>query len=234
MLGLSEHEGVIYLAALKLGSASISDLAREARIHRPEVYKCIPMLKQKGLLSESLQGKRTIYIAESPRKLEEQLTKLTHTFKEALPDLLQLYSTTIDRPTIKVFSGKKGIRRVYEDLLFTCKKGDTFYRYESHKNYKENKKYLPEQYFERIRDKQEIDRYIITNEATGKQKKQRLNRLVKYVPAQYDLFTYNITQMIYGSKVAFIDFSSETALVIESQLFAQFQLQIFRLLFQKL
>jgi hypothetical protein len=192
------------------------------------------MLKQKGLLSESLQGKRTIYIAESPRKLEEQLTKLTHTFKEALPDLLQLYSTTIDRPTIKVFSGKKGIRRVYEDLLFTCKKGDTFYRYESHKNYKENKKYLPEQYFERIRDKQEIDRYIITNEATGKQKKQRLNRLVKYVPAQYDLFTYNITQMIYGSKVAFIDFSSETALVIESQLFAQFQLQIFRLLFQKL
>jgi translation elongation factor EF-Ts len=54
------------------------------------------------------------------------------------------------------------------------------------------------------------------------------------VPESYDMFAYNITHMIYANKVAFIDFSSETAFVVESELFMQFQKKIFQLLFEKL
>jgi hypothetical protein len=48
------------------------------------------------------------------------------------------------------------------------------------------------------------------------------------------VFAYDISHIIYGDKVAFIDFSSETAYILESPAFARFQQKIFRLLFDKL
>ena len=68
----------------------------------------------------------------------------------------------------------------------------------------------------------------------AKRKSNRLHRLIKTVPAKYDLFSYDITQLIYKDKVAFIDFGSLSAAIIENPTFAEFQRKIFKLLFDKL
>jgi sugar-specific transcriptional regulator TrmB len=234
-VGLKKDESLVYQTLLERGVLGVSEIAKHSLLHRPVVYKIIPVLLRKGLISQSLKGKRAVYVAESPRILE-QLFDATHkTLIEAIPEMLQLHQSHVDsKPFIRIFQGKEGLKAVYNDLLSSCKKGSVFYRYESHKTYKANKKYIPQAYFARIRDNNEIDRYIITNEATGKQKKNRIGRIVKMVPESFDMFTYNITHMIYANKVAFIDFSSETAFVVESELFMQFQKKIFQLLFEKL
>ena len=47
-------------------------------------------------------------------------------------------------------------------------------------------------------------------------------------------FDYNVTEVIYGDRVAFIDYNSETAMIIESKVIADFQKHIFKSFYKKL
>ncbi len=233
-LGLSPIEAKLYEALVRGGVMSVSDLAKATQLYRPQVYKYLPYLIEKKLILESRHGRRTVYSAESPRQLEKLAESVHREVEAQLPTIMALYSTSTSKPTVQYFEGEQGIRRIYEDLINTLKKGDSFYRYESPRNYKAMRKYIPDEYKVRFRDNAEVDRYIITNEVTKQQKLQRLGRWIKVVPAKYDLFDYDISQLIYGDKVAFIDFRSHTATLIESPIFAEFQKKIFQLLFEKL
>lgn len=233
-LGLHTDEATIYQALLTIGSGSVSEIAKFTGLYRPMIYKYIPVLLGKNLISQSYKGKRKVYVAESPKRLQSLTHELEASVENALPELLALFTTTTTRPTITFLEGKKGIRYIHEDIVTTCKKDDVIYRYESPKNYRELKKYVPEMYLKKVRDEGAIERLIITNELTAQHKKPRLGRTVKVVPSKYDLFQYNISQFIYGPKVAFIDFDSETVSVIENARFAEFQRKIFKLLFDKL
>jgi len=233
-IGLSPIEAKIYEVLMAQGALSVAAIAQRTGLYRPQIYKYIPILIGKDLLAESRHGRRKVYMAESPRRLEKIAEGIKDEVKGRIPDLLKIYNSSETKPAISYFDGEHGIRHVYEDLVATCKKGDIFYRYESPRNYRGTRKYIPHAYLERIRDRVEVERLIITNEITRQQKKRRLGRLIKVVPPKYDLFDYDITQLIYGDKVAFIDFRSETATLIESPIFAEFQRKIFKLLFDKL
>ena len=75
---------------------------------------------------------------------------------------------------------------------------------------------------------------VITGEDKEKTKKPDFNRDTKVVPKSYDLFNDDIQFIIYGDKVAVLDFNSDTALTIENPKLARFQEKIFKLLFRKL
>ncbi|MBI5733705.1 MAG: hypothetical protein HY973_02045 [Candidatus Kerfeldbacteria bacterium] len=47
--GLTEKESALYLAALELGSAFISDLARKSQLKRPTTYLVVNQLEVMGL-----------------------------------------------------------------------------------------------------------------------------------------------------------------------------------------
>jgi len=233
-LGLSEQESTLYLAILEKGSVSIADMTKLTGLHRPTVYKILPILSQKNLVSVSISGKRKLYSAESPHRLKTLAENVNAELDKVLPDLIGMYDNRNPRPKIKFYEGEKVISWVYEDVLATCKKGDIFYRYESPKDYAKNDQHLPPAYFERICHKKEIQKFVITNEKTAKNKPKVIERISHFVPTKYDLFEYDITQIVYNNKVAFIDFNSNTAWIIENAMFAKFQRQVFKLLFGKL
>lgn len=233
-LGLTSNQSKIYLTLIEHPSSSVSEIFQQTGIQRPLIYKEIPKLLHIGLVSESLKGKRRVYVAESPYKLEILFESLKNQFGSALPQLLELYEAKSSKPKIKLLSGISGLKSVYLDLLSSCKKGETFYRYESPENYKKQDKYLPALYFEKVCNKKELQKFVITNELTANQKPRQLERETKIVPAKFDQFTYNVTLLIYAHKIAIIDFGSETAYIIESEILASFQKQIFKLLFYKL
>ncbi len=54
------------------------------------------------------------------------------------------------------------------------------------------------------------------------------------IPLSEDPFVYDIASLIYGDKVAFVDYKEETALVIDNPRFAKFQERLFRSLFKRL
>ncbi len=233
-IGLSKHESAIYLALLERGPSHIAQISEKTSIHRPLVYKALPSLLEKRLITQIKKGKRTIFMAEPPNRLETLFDDLKIDFFEILPDLEDQYSNNELKPRVRFLEGKDGTKRVFDDIVRSLKKGDVFYRYSSNKDGKEKRdKYVPRGY-RKMRDEKKLERQVITNEQTSQHKVAKLDRFVKVIPNDFGPFDHNVTEVIYGDKIAFIDYESETAMVIESKKIADFQRHIFKVLYKKL
>ncbi len=233
-IGLTKNESAIYLALVELGPSNISKISQKTAIHRPLIYKALPSLLEKKLITQNHRQNRMIYMAEPPNRLEAIFDDLKIDLFEILPDLEDSYSSNEQKPKVRFLEGKDGTKRIFDDIVRSLKKGDVFYRYSSNRDGQEKKdKYVPRGY-RKMRDAKQLQREVITNEQTSKHKIQKLDRFVKTMPGDFGPFEHNVTEVIYGNKVAFIDYNSETAMVIESKRIAEFQKHIFKMFYKKL
>lgn len=231
-LGLGIKESRIYMALLQEGPATISDLSRRTGLYRPALYKTLPGLVGRGLVTISPSGSRRKYVAESPQKLRAIYASSIEESGAVLDEMERTWENEDARPLVKYFEGRKGISFIFSDIVHTLKRGDVFYRYTSAEDWEKNKGYLPPEY-RPIREQKQLQRFVIGSEII-KKRKPNLNRAVKAIPAAYDLFQYDITQIIYSDKVAFIDYGSEAAFIVENAKIAAFQKSLFKLLYDKL
>ena len=138
------------------------------------------------------------------------------------------------KPRVRFLQGRDGTKRVFDDIVRSLKKGDVFYRYSSNTDGQEKKdKYVPRGY-RKMRDEKKLERQVITNEQTGAQKVAKLDRFIKIMPNDFGPFEHNVTEIIYGDKIAYIDYNSETAMIIESKKIADFQRHLFKMLYKRL
>lgn len=234
-IGLNKHESVIYLALLELGPSLITDISQKTAIHRPLVYKALPSLLEKKLITQTERGKQTLYVAEPPNRLESIFEDVKMEFFEMLPDLEDVYVKNTQKGIkVRFLEGKTGTMRVFDDVVRSLKKDEEFYRISSNKDGTEKRdKYVPRSY-RRIRDAKRLQRLVITNSQTAENKTTKLERLIKVMPNDNEPFEYNVTEIVYGDRVAFIDYSSETAMIIENKNVADFQKHIFKTLYKKI
>ncbi len=122
--GLSENEARVYLASLEIGKATADEISKHANVKRPTTYVQIESLMQKGLMSSVEEGKKTYFAPESPeylkRLFEQDRQKLDVKNKElerVLPDLEKLFTHAGERPRVRFFDGKEGIRTMREEFL---------------------------------------------------------------------------------------------------------------------
>ena len=235
-LGLSSRESTVYLALLLHGAMGVSDISRKSELYRTDVYQAIASLSREGLVIAQPKGKYKVYKAAPPEVLEKKFLELANVFDERIALLASLAPERHSkRPEVTYVEGKKAIAAVYDDIVTTLSKGDVYYRYSSAKVTGEDKRnnYLSKKY-RLLRDQKQIERKVITNAANTASKKPRLEREIKTIPPDFDLFEYNVSQVIYGDKVAVIDYNTETVVVIDNPTIARFQQKIFELLFRKL
>jgi sugar-specific transcriptional regulator TrmB len=233
-IGLTKHESAIYLALLEMGTSTISQISEKTSIHRPLIYKAIPALLEKKLITKTQKLKSVVFGAEPPNRLETLFDDLKIDFFEILPDMEDAYNSSEKRPKIRFLEGKDGTKRIFDDVVRSLKKGDVFYRYSSNKDGNEKKdKYIPRIY-RKMRDEKKLQREVITNTQTAVHKKPSLDRFAKVMPSDFGPFEHNVTEIIYGNKIAFIDYNTETAMIIESRRIAEFQKQIFQTFYKKL
>jgi sugar-specific transcriptional regulator TrmB len=128
-IGLTEKEASVYLAALRLGKSPVQIIAKEAKVNRGTAYNIIDALTKKGLISSYQEGKKQYFFAESPDQLEllfkQQLEEIEFNrsrLKELLPELKQMDNKEKDKPVVRYFEGKNGIRAMVEDM-FDVEKG---------------------------------------------------------------------------------------------------------------
>jgi sugar-specific transcriptional regulator TrmB len=121
-LGLLDSEVRTYLAALEKGPQTVADLSKAAGLSRQATYVAVDGLTERGLISSVLRGKKRFYAAEHPSKLlayakrhRAEVDDRVEDLERALPELeLQ---TGGERPIVKVFEGKDGVRAVMEELI---------------------------------------------------------------------------------------------------------------------
>ncbi len=231
-LGFTYEQNAIYLSLLRSGPSSISDLVRTTGIHRPTVYRMLPGLIEKHLVSVAPKGKNKIYIAEPPQKLERLLQDIEDDFNSEIHELSEIYEVKEKKPLITFAEGNSAIKEAFSDVVHSLKKNDVYYRYSSSLSLA-RKKYVPKDY-RLLRDRKLLERFVISDEKSRSNTTKRLGRGVRFVPDHFDLFGLDITQLIYGKKIVLIDYNSKTVITIENEMIAEFQKRIFKLLYSKL
>jgi sugar-specific transcriptional regulator TrmB len=233
LLGFSDKEELVYTLLVQYGALSIADIVKRSPLHRPYTYKTVSSLLAKQVIDEQRIGKRKVYSAKPPHTLKALLETLTTKAQRELSLLEETYSAPNLVSIVKTIQGKKTITEIFADLVHSLKKGDVFYRYTSEENTEYVNRLLPKDYRE-LRDKKDLERFVIANVSSGSVKQGRLNRAMKIIPNKESTFNQNCIQLIYGNKLAFIDITNEQGIIIENANLAQFQKEIFKMLYKRL
>ncbi len=126
-LGLTEKEAQLYNSAIKIGPATAQCLSLESSIKRATVYTCLESLITKGLFHIEFNGRRKLFVPESPDKLAALLEQKKKTLTELLPELVEAYlHSSPNTNMIKMYNGIASIKLLYEDILDKLKAGDEY------------------------------------------------------------------------------------------------------------
>lgn len=115
--GLKDKKADVYLAALELGSATVIEIAKKAGIKRTTCYDILFDLIKMGLVLETSQGKKRLFIGEDPEKIKKDLENKEKLFSDILPHLKSIHNISGAKPKIRFYEGKEGLKEVYNDIL---------------------------------------------------------------------------------------------------------------------
>ena len=118
--GLTDREAKVYNALVRKVESTVYLLAQDTKIPRTTVYETLENLTRKGLISYSSKNGIKYFFAESPNRLIRVLEEKMAVTKELLPQLLAIPSRGI-HPTVKLYLGTEGKKKVLDDILDTCK-----------------------------------------------------------------------------------------------------------------
>ncbi|MCX6780824.1 MAG: hypothetical protein NT003_01770 [Candidatus Magasanikbacteria bacterium] len=123
-LGLSDKEIAVYTALLALGSASVRQIADAAKVNRGTTYDILKSLMADGLISYINQDKKHFFSAEDPahlkglvQKQKDQLSELDAELEESISELQSLHKRGGEKPVVRYFEGKRGVRALLTDVL---------------------------------------------------------------------------------------------------------------------
>lgn len=212
--GLNEKEASVYLALLELGTTTVESVANKAGTKRPTTYLILDELQRKGLASLVPRAKKVLYMPQSPEKLINDLARKQELVKRFLPNMLALYNEPKYKPQVQMFSGKEGIKQVYQEI-FECKEVSYFGTTE------DLAKLYPEglnDYLEKIKDPQFRARDLLTPSKEDLEYAKKAvgpNYQIRFLPNNLEFLS---DSAIFGNKVVFFSFAPELfALVISSK-----------------
>lgn len=123
-IGLNVNESKVYLALLKKGKATASELGKYLGTHRSIVYDNLEKLIEKGIVSFITDGSKKRFVAENPETLinflENQKVKLDDSIsftKSIIPEMNKILSASESTQDASVFRGIKGIKKILYEVI---------------------------------------------------------------------------------------------------------------------
>lgn len=123
-IGLSEKEAKVYLAALELGQSPVQKIAAKAKVNRATTYVILEGLMKKGVITTYEQGKKRYFVAEPPQSLknvigqqQNELDSKERALNDLMPELVSVYNLLPNKPVVKFYEGKEGLKTILEERL---------------------------------------------------------------------------------------------------------------------
>lgn len=232
-IGIPEKSAKIYLDLLEYGSSSISDISQRTTLHRPEIYRSLPFLIEEHLVEEIIKWKRSFYKALSPDRIETLIHEFEKKNEPIVQELKHQYERLEKNISVSYQEWRNSVSRVFGDIVDSLPKWAIFYRVSAENDVEKANTYLPKDYREK-RDKKNLERYVIMSSKSAKAKHPRLERELVIIPENIDELNQDISMTIYGDKIAYIDFSNESSIIIENPMIAEFQKKLFMLTYKYL
>jgi len=215
---LEEKESSTYLAILELGETTIQRISKKTKIKRTTLYDVIESLRNKGLVGLTKSGKKNLYYAEDPRKIEENLENKKQEYLKILPEILSITNLIDKKPKIRFFEGIDGIKEVYRDTLKYPKSETLAWLSLDAVNYFDIE-YLWKDYVKKRVEKKIWQRSIAPNNEYLKKVKtfdQKHLRQTKLIDQK--LFPLEVEINLYGkNNIGIMAFKEQIGLIIESE-----------------
>jgi len=122
LLGISKKASKTYLTLLKMGSGTVMDIAYKAELNRTTVYDLLESLSQRKLVTQTYRGKRRIFVALHPEKLNHIIEQQQKIVDNIIPELSQYFEQTGGKQRIEYYEGLEGLIYVNDQLLETTEK----------------------------------------------------------------------------------------------------------------
>ena len=122
--GFSGNEAKTYLYLLEHKLQSVTELAKHTKLQRPTIYSALHNLENKGLVSKTMLGKRTVYNPIHPRRLLQIITMKQHGLEAGVNKLVSLYESDCEKPKAQILEGIEAVNSVYRDALERLKNGE--------------------------------------------------------------------------------------------------------------
>ncbi|MDD5751663.1 MAG: helix-turn-helix domain-containing protein, partial [Candidatus Peribacteraceae bacterium] len=124
VIGFTRNEANVYLAALKLGTCSVQQLAQITGLNRITVHSITEKFESLQLFTRSYEGKRRRVSAAGPEQLdillrrqEQETAEKKRALQSLLPSLNDLFLSTQRGLQVHTFQGEKGYEQMCEDIL---------------------------------------------------------------------------------------------------------------------
>lgn len=232
--GLSIKEASVYLACLKLGPASVQNIAKEAGIHRVSTHDILNELIARSFVQQTSEGKKRLLEAVDPDKIYQSLHSKEISFINLLPELHAIQNKKTKKPKVLYYEGKENVWKAYLDRI----------RHDIPD--KENLVYgtsakimtiFPEGYkeFTKERIRKGIKARIIVEKSSyglGEAKKGKKElREVRFLPPGK---VFKCATIIYGNRVMTVSWQSMILVIVEDQDNADNQRMVWEMLWNSL
>lgn len=205
-VGLNPKQANTYLALLQLKETTVTTLAKKTSINRSLLYFILEDLEKKGFVSHIVKNNVKYYKPVEPYKILDLLEEKKSSFKNILPELVNIAKKTTKKPEIEILEGKEGIKTIFNEVL---RLRQEWFAFNVPGKGPEIMGYLADS-FESQRQKDEIPLKVICNDTPpsrigGKRFSKMSFTHVKYL-GQYESPASN---WIYADRVVVIFWSKE-------------------------
>ena len=117
LLGLTDKELVVYIAALQFTTFSVFDIAKKSGIKRPTCYIVLESLLQKGVVAKAPDSRNSRFTAVSPQIILEKTKNSFTAFEKAVTVLSSLRNVDQNQAHIELFRGVDGVKQIHYLVL---------------------------------------------------------------------------------------------------------------------
>ncbi len=232
-LGISNGAEDVYSLLIKSGSLLIADISKQTGQFRVDTYKYIDELILNELVIQVKVGKRKRYEAVSPEVMYSILKKKESRVIEGVSEMCKIFDGQKNSFGLEVFSGRDGLRLLYDTLVVGARKNAQLLRIESPHDFKLIRRHYSKEYFKRsgFRSGGDLEKFVITNPSTMTGRQRSLNRSAKTVSSKFEPFKFDFTTVIIEDRIAFIDSENEKGVLLRDERFAEYMKAIFWMLY---
>lgn len=124
-LGYSRSEALVYTTLFRLGQLTAGKIAKNAGISRVAVYDALRRLINDGLVNETLDKSKRVFVAAHPRRVKlllDERQEQTQKDNAELQEMFVLFNKAAQKTETKVYYGISGLKVFYEEFLDAAKK----------------------------------------------------------------------------------------------------------------
>jgi len=229
-LGLNKSEVKVYLALLKSGPSSAGKIAIGSKTANSKIYEVLEKLMDKGLVGCFDKESTKYYSASSPKMIKDYLSEKRKIIDsqekdldKILPALLQIQKDKAPSQQASVYSGQKGFKAVFTNIVDELKKGEEIHIMGV---YDFRKTLLPQALqFQRMRSEKGIKaKFLINSNAKDIAKEYAKYKPVEirfmpekiFTPAIFLIYNDTVIINLAEESTFFVIKSKNTALAFES------------------